>query len=59
MKTDLYKWRCICGENDNNPSNITCKRCSKQRWKQLGFSYMEACNLVTFLFPGLIPNNIF
>lgn len=46
-----YVWRCMCGQ-ENHPAALDCRKCMKQRWKQLGFSRNEALALLALLLPN-------
>lgn len=50
---DLYRWRCTCGER-NNPQELCCAVCEKQRWSQLGLSREGAEELLDRLVPDYI-----
>lgn len=48
MIDDVFHWRCLCGQDQNRITDILCLKCGKQRWKQLGFSSLDAFNVLTW-----------
>ena len=53
MNDDLYKWRCVCGEMENKPTELDCRNCGKQRWSQLGMLRSAARKLVLKIYPAI------
>ena len=58
MLEDLYRWRCMCGEQENIPTDLDCRNCDKQRWSQLGINRSEAREIVLKVTPALKHNQI-
>ena len=53
MLEDLYRWRCMCGEQENIPTDLDCRNCDKQRWSQLGMLRSAARKLVLKIYPAI------
>ncbi len=58
MKPDLHNWRCMCGEVNNPADHLTCNKCGKPRWKQLGFSREDSLEVLSAIQPSIKPTEI-